>query len=1195
MLNSVYNLITNTAVYKELLHDIKEKNTISVHDIAEGQYSFLLSALDFSEKRPILLICNTDIKASKIAKKLNSLSNTLCIYLPSRDKQFSRVAASQESTWDRLTALSEVVKNEQVIICTSIEAACDIQIPPSNLKKSLKALKISDVIAPLDLVDMLIKLGYERVEMVEGKGQCSLRGDILDIFSPNKNSAVRIEFFDDEIDTIRMFDCISQRSIKSIDSYEICPANECILNPNEFENAAKRFTDALNEEAILEDENILIQTDIISQDEFGTVANLERVKGTLLEEANRLKLGYPPEHSQTWLHLLYDKWTWIGDYLNNPIIVLADPSQLQSKQESTQRTYQNNFNDSLLNGLVFNKQKDLVIGYDDFFELATKTPSTKLLLSDLQRGLGKFKPESLIKFESLGIANYQSQIKLLIKDLSNYKQNNYTCLLFAGSYARANRLKKTLDEFKLSSKFFENEIITNEINILPISINSGFAWPNYKMVFIADGDIYGSSYKKVKKKIENSEKIASYTELFIGDYVVHETYGVGVYKGIKAISRNDSTQEYLIIEYAGTDILYVPTDQFDRVQKFASSESVQPHINKLGGTEWQNKKSKVKAGLKKLAFDLLALYAERQKKTGFAYSKDTPWQREFEDDFPYELTSDQENSLKDIYADMESNRNMDRLLCGDVGYGKTEVALRAAFKAVTDNKQVAILAPTTILVQQHYQTILKRFANFPINCDTISRFKTAKEQKQTLQKLSEGKIDIIVGTHRLLAKDVEFKNLGLLIVDEEQRFGVSHKELIKNLKKNIDVLTLTATPIPRTLYMSMIGVRDMSVLEMPPEDRLTVKTYVVEHNDTLIKDAITRELNRGGQVYFLYNKVGTIDKMYERLKALVPEARICIGHGQMRETLLESTMMDFYAGTYDILLCTTIIENGLDIPEANTIIVYDADKFGLSQLYQLRGRVGRSTRQAYAYFTIRPDYMLSEVAQKRLMAIREFTEFGAGYRIALRDLEIRGAGNIFGPEQSGHLATVGFDMYLKLVEQALNEAQGKPSTPDDVETRIDIALDSYLPKSYVKTEQQRIEIYKRIAMIQDRESRMDIEEELADRYGNLPQEVENLTLIAHLRACTRQLFISLVTIRGGILQLNVDVSKVENPLLFAEAIYSVDNRLTLNQNKPYALLFYAGNISIKQAVQQIIPLLENIINFIKNKNKENKLGDTNEN
>ncbi|NMD37054.1 MAG: transcription-repair coupling factor, partial [Christensenellaceae bacterium] len=811
----------------------------------------------------------------------------------------------------------------------------------------------------------------------------------------------------------------------------ICPANECILKPEEYEIAAKKFIEAINEEAVFDDEITLTQQDILSQDEFGTLANLERVKGTLLGEAERLKSGYPPEHSQTWLHLLYNEWTWIGDYLSNPIIVLDNPAQLQAKQDSTQKVYLNNFNDALINGLVFNKQKDLVIDYDNFYNILFNSKSTKLLLSDLQRGLGKFKSDSLIKFESIGIANYQSQIKLLIKDLINYKQNNYTILLFAGSNTRANRLNKTLAEFNLSSKHFDNEIIENEINILPISINTGFVWPNNNLLFIADGDVYGSSYKKVKKKIEHSEKIASYTELFIGDYVVHETYGVGVYKGIKAISRNDSTQEYLIIEYAGSDILYVPTDQFDRVQKFASSESVKPSINKLGGTEWQNKKNKVKAGLKKLAFDLLSLYAERQKNTGFAYSKDTPWQREFEDDFPYELTPDQENSLKDIYSDMESNRNMDRLLCGDVGYGKTEVALRAAFKAITDNKQVAFLAPTTILVQQHYQTMLKRFANFPVNCDSISRFKTRKEQKQSLENLAEGKTDIIVGTHMLLAKDVQFKNLGLLIVDEEQRFGVSHKELIKNLKKNIDVLTLTATPIPRTLYMSMIGIRDMSILEMPPEDRLTVKTYVLEYNNTLIKDAIMRELNRGGQIYFVYNKVSKIHEMYEKLKYLVPEARICVAHGQMRETLLENTMMDFYSGAYDILLCTTIIENGLDIPEANTIIVYDADKFGLSQLYQLRGRVGRSSRQAYAYFTIRPDYMLSEVAQKRLMAIREFTEFGAGYRIALRDLEIRGAGNIFGPEQSGHLATVGFDMYLKMVEQALNEAQGKPSAPDD--------------------------------------------------------------------------------------------------------------------------------------------------------------------
>jgi len=657
--------------------------------------------------------------------------------------------------------------------------------------------------------------------------------------------------------------------------------------------------------------------------------------------------------------------------------------------------------------------------------------------------------------------------------------------------------------------------------------------------------------------------------------VVHDLHGVGLYKGVVQLDSDGSKRDYLLIHYAGTDKLYVPADQFDRVTKFIGAEHNVPKLNRLGGQEWERQKSKVKAGLKKLAFDLAELYAKRSKNTGYAFSHDNPWQQEFEDMFPYELTEDQQKSVAEIEADMESQRNMDRLLCGDVGYGKTEVALRAAFKAVVEGKQVAILAPTTILVQQHYNTIKKRFKGFPVNFDMLSRFRTAKEQKEIARQLKEGELDLVVGTHRLISKDVQFKDLGLLIVDEEQRFGVSHKEHIQHMKTRVDVLTLSATPIPRTLHMSMVGIRDMSILETPPEERLPVKTYVMEYSDAVIREAIRREMARGGQVYFLYNRVRSIAQMHDRIKTLVPDARIGIAHGQMKESALEDIMLDFYAGAYDVLLCTTIVESGLDVPDANTLIVFDADRFGLSQLYQIRGRVGRSNRQAYAYFTVRGGKMLSETAEQRLSAIREFTEFGAGYRIAMRDLEIRGAGDVLGPQQSGHLSTVGYDMYVKLIEQAVGEVQGIEQTPE-LDTRVELKVDAFLPESYVPQEKLRVEIYKRIAMIQDESGRLDIEEELIDRFGDVPEPVENLMRIAQLRGMTRRLGVSLLTLRADGVHMRLDEKFLPDPALLFEAVTRTDKRLKFNVGKLPELVLAQPRMDAESALHTSIYVMTKV-------------------
>ena len=718
-----------------------------------------------------------------------------------------------------------------------------------------------------------------------------------------------------------------------------------------------------------------------------------------------------------------------------------------------------------------------------------------------------------------------------------------------------------------------HQLVRGAVLVLPLSQSHGFIWPDAEAVVVSDTDIWGNGYRKTKARRNTGDKLAAFTDLQVGDYVVHEDHGVGIYQGTTRMQTGGAARDYLLIQYAGSDKLYVPVEQLSRLQKYIGNPNTPPKLNNLGGSEWQKQKGKVKEGLKELAFDLVQLYARRAQEQGHAFGPDTPWQQEFEDHFPYELTPDQAQSVAEIFADMESPRNMDRLLCGDVGYGKTEVSLRAAFKAIMDGKQVALLAPTTILAQQHYNTVVKRFSGFPVQIDVLSRFRTAKEVKDILARAEAGSIDLLVGTHRLLGKDVKFKNLGLLIVDEEQRFGVGHKEIIKNMKSQMDVLTLSATPIPRTLHMSMVGIRDMSVLETPPEERLPVQTHVVDYSDGIIRDAILRELSRGGQVYFLYNRVKSIDEFHNRLHALVPEARIGVAHGQMKENQLEDVMMDFYDGSYDVLLCTTIIESGLDVPTANTLIVFDAERFGLAQLYQLRGRVGRSNRQAYAYFTVRPDRMLSETSQQRLQAIREFTEFGSGFRIAMRDLEIRGAGNILGPEQHGHLATVGYDMYCKLMEETLLEAQGKASLAQPLETRIDLRINAYLPNDFIADEHQRMEMYKRIAGITTDGERDDIIDELLDRFGEMPEPVEALLDIAQLRSQVNRLGVSNVTWRHGEMIMRIDNRFAPDPILLLQAMKATDRRLSISQGTVNALVLKDGTIREKDMPKETVDVI----------------------
>ena len=1326
MNEGLFTAYQSLPAWKRLMERIGEGGCTALYEIAEGERPFLAAALSHATGRPVLLVAPTELIAQRQAQDIERLTGDGCAMLPARDIQFSRAAMSRDSAWQRLSVLDGLTAGRVKVLCASVDALLDRCAPRARFQSAAITLSEGGRIAPDGLMEALIRGGYERVPMVEGRGQCAMRGAIVDVFPANAADALRIEFFDDEIDSLRRFDCISQRSIARVKGARIAPATECLVA--DAQAAADRLKAALEKgvghamesaapeqaapgpdglsslddflsglDALEATEDLLAQPqgndDGARSDEAGAEARAAWKRH--LDDVDRVRAGQVIRTAPMWMNVLLDDTALVTDYLDDPIVLLDRPDQYQVRLRAAADAFSEAYEDARLRGDAFDAQKDLRFTYENLLSDLKARPA--VCLSDTVGTFGRFAPDEAIAFGSRPSMPYQSRLEPLCQDIAKWKQEGACVVLLTGGEARGRRLQTALAAQRVPASYcatLDGNLIAREVLLLPVSYTKGFVNLPAGLCVISDSDIYGTAYQRARKKQTAGERIASFTDLKAGDYVVHDLHGVGLFKGVVQLENDGARRDYLLIQYAGNDKLYVPADQFDRVTKFIGSENAAPKLNRLGGQEWERQKSKVKSGLKKLAFDLAELYARRSKETGYAFSHDNPWQREFEDLFPYELTEDQQKSvaqieadmesprnmdrllcgdvgygktevalraafkavvegkqvailapttilvqqhyntikkrfagfpvkfdmlafdLAELYArrsketgyafshdnpwqrefedlfpyeltedqqksvaqieaDMESPRNMDRLLCGDVGYGKTEVALRAAFKAVVEGKQVAILAPTTILVQQHYNTIKKRFAGFPVKFDMLSRFRTPKEQREIVRKLREGELDLVVGTHRLLNKDVQFKDLGLLIVDEEHRFGVSHKESIQHMKTRVDVLTLSATPIPRTLHMSMAGIRDMSILETPPEERLPVKTYVMEYDDNVIREAIRRELARGGQVYFLYNRVRSIEKMYDRLHQLVPEARIGIAHGQMRENALEDVMLDFYAGAYDVLLCTTIVESGLDVPEANTLIVFDADRFGLSQLYQIRGRVGRSSRQAYAYLTVRAGKLLSETADQRLSAIREFTEFGAGYRIAMRDLEIRGAGDVLGPQQSGHMSTVGYDMYLKLIEQAVSEAQGVEVTPE-LDTRVELAVDAFLPESYVPEEKLRVEIYKRIAMIQDEAGRMDIEEELIDRFGDVPEPVENLMRIAQLRGVTRRLGVSHLFLRPDGIHMRIDTRFLPDPGRLFDAVSRADERLRFSAGRTAELVLAERGLDAPAALKLAIPVMTRV-------------------
>lgn len=1084
--------------FNTLLDELKGGNTpVLVTGLTDTQRVHVAYAIKCLTGKKLIYIAQDELQAQRIAGDFAFFTDD-AMYFPSKEIIFYKTEAkSNDITGKRLSIIEKLLYGDDVVVVLSIKSLLYRLTPPERFVRTLRTLKVGDTIDLDQFVAELMSMGYERVDMIEGKGQFSVRGGIIDFFPITEEKPYRIELFDDEIDSIRIFDVISQRTETVVDKVRLFPARELMIGQEE----AKRAAGAMGKELNRQVERLKIQAPEAA----------DRLMDKISEYIERLENGINFADVDLFTNYFFPDTFTLLDYAKDAIIFLDEPDKIKQAAEAFELGFQEDFKALLQKGEVLPGQASLMITYDEVVSSIKAAPV--VIYNPFMKSLSGFSPKSFVSFTARTMHPFHYKMDMLVDELSLWKRMDYRVVLLSGDQNRGLSLCDNLAKEGIMCQYQEKTegiIQKGQIVVVPGTLSKGFEYPDIRFVVVADEEIFGTSRKKKGFVISKENRIKSFAELKPGDYVVHVNHGIGRYVGINKIQVDGVTRDYLYIQYAGADKLYVPVDQLDMVQKYIGSEDTPPKLSKLGGSEWARTKAKVKQSIKNIASELIRLYAERSAMKGFAYPEDTPWQKQFEDQFPYEETPDQLRAIEEVKADMESDKVMDRLLCGDVGYGKTEVAIRAAFKAAISGKQVAVLCPTTILAEQHYNTFSKRFEDFPIRVDMLSRFRSKERQKETIKGIKDGTVDVVIGTHRLLQKDVVFHDLGLLIIDEEQRFGVRHKERIKQLKKNVDVLTLTATPIPRTLYMSLLNIRDMSVLENPPGERFPVQTYVVEYNDALIRDAILKELSRGGQVYFVYNRVASIHNMAIYLSQLVPEASIAIAHGQMGEKQLENVMMQFYEGKYDILLCTTIIETGLDIPNVNTIIVYDADHFGLSQLYQLRGRVGRSNRLAYAYFTYRKDKVLSQEAEKRLEAIKEFTEFGAGFKLALRDLEIRGAGNILGAEQHGHMMSVGYDMYMRLMDEAIKELKGQP-VERDIEVSIDLNVNAYIDESYIPGEEQRLEMYKRIASINDKDDIMDVEDELVDRYGDVPQVTRNLISIAYIRCLARNIGIISIT------------------------------------------------------------------------------------
>lgn len=1149
-MNTIIGELGKSNKFVDLSNQIENKKSpISISGLTDVGMVELLSAINQYNKKPILLITYNEIQAKQILEIIENFEKEKAVLFPKKEiVTYDFVAESKDLPYERIETLNKIKDKKNLIVVTTIEALMQKLPPKEILFKNILEFKVGDIYNLEELKKTLVNLGYSRCEFIEGRGQFSVRGGIVDI-SINETLGVRIEFWGDEVDSIRNFNITSQRSINTLDKIKIYPAHEFVLD-NSIDEICKKITKKLVEE---------------NQEE------------TIKKDIEQIKSGNYISKIDKYFNEFYDKQSTLLEYLNdNYLIILDEISKIEARQRNILQD-----NSNLIKNLI-EKEKIIPEALENIISIdLNQLENEKSVIYFEKQDIVTNRQAEKYTFNYRQINYYKSEIENLFEDIKRWNKEQKSIYVMVSTKEKAKKLKEILEKEEIActidEKLDKTIIVKSTEKIVTITIGklpNGFENFEINQVVVSADELIEGKKKKTfaNKAYKEGEKVV-FADLEIGDYVVHKNYGIGIFIGVNTITADGTTKDYIKLKYKDDAILYVPTSQLDSIRKYVGGDAINPPINSLGSKDWIKTKEKVKKNLRAVAKELIELYAKREKAKGYAFSKDTPWQSQFENSFPYQETDDQLRCIEEVKKDMENQRPMDRLLCGDVGYGKTEVAIRAAFKAVMDHKQVAYLVPTTVLAQQQYEEFIDRMAEFPIKVDILNRFKSKKYQDEVVKKLKLGEVDIVIGTHRMLSKDVEFKDIGLLIIDEEHRFGVKAKEKIKEYKSNIDVLTMTATPIPRTMHMSIVGIRDMSVIYEPPHNRKPVQTYVLEYDQEVIKEAITKELERDGQVFYIYNRVDTIQKKADEISRLVPEAKVSYAHGRMSGNQIEEIMQDFIDKKSNVLVCTTILESGIDIANANTIIVENADRMGLAALYQIRGRVGRSDRQAYAYITYRKDKMLSEEADKRLKAIKEFTEFGSGFKIAMRDLEIRGAGSLLGEIQSGHLEQVGYDTYCNLLDEVVKELQGTEIEPD-IDIQIDLNVTSYIPDEYIEDSAQKIEIYQNIALCRKEEDIQNVVDEIIDRFGNMPAELENLLDIARIKYLAKPFSISKIASKRTAVVFTFEQSKYEIDL--QKLLKTYKNRIKFSPGIKTMITLEIGTTNERQILNDVTEFLKQL-------------------
>ena len=1150
-------------------------NEAVVYGVYEGQRTWITASLAQQlGQGNLLVLCDTQKRAKELWEDLvNLLPSCEVLYFPALEMiPYEVIAQSGELEQKRLEVLSHLVlePEKSFAVVTTMEGLSKKLLPAGDFRQGLLQLEVGQQLDQQQLKAHLVAFGYEYAEQVERPGQFSVRGGIFDIYSANYKNPLRLEFFDDEVDSIRFFETSTQCSVEKVKQAWLVPGREFFLMPQCKEAGIRRIREQYSHQI----EQLSRRKDR---------EPLERLQGKIGELLEKLQQDMYFTGLEQYQTFFYPEHASLLDYMGyQPLVVLDEANRIQEAQEYLEKERRQSFSELLLKGGVLPGQAAYFFSLEDLVQLLE--PVRHLCFSLLPKQSVFQQRDSRMALDCQNISSFFGNPQLLVEELQTWQKQNYRILILLTSEAKAKRLQQMLTDQDILCSWIAQRYQADpgQIYLAYGNISHGVRFPQSRLVIISETEVFQQQKKRVNKKFfqEDGQKITQLDDLKVGDYVVHMNHGIGRYMGIERLKVQDVERDYLIVKYSDDGKLYIPVEQFDLLQKYTVNEGVAPKVNKLGGNEWQRTKNKVKASVEKLAEGLLEIYARRKSQEGYAFSPDDQWQKEFEDAFPYVETEDQLRAIEDVKRDMMSTTVMDRLICGDVGYGKTEVAIRAAFKAVNDAKQVAVLVPTTVLAQQHYNTFLERFQPYGIRVEMLSRFSTPKQQKETIEGLRSGAVDIVVGTHKLLGKTIQFHDLGLLIVDEEQRFGVTHKEKIKSLRSQVDVLTMSATPIPRTLHMSLVGIRDMSVIETPPQDRYPIQTYIVERTPELMKDAIRRELGRGGQVYVVHNRVEDIEQLAEEIRLLVPEARILVGHGQMKEHQLEQIMMDFINYQADILVCTTIIETGLDIANANTMIVDEADKMGLAQLYQLRGRVGRSNRIAYAYLTYKKDKTLSQLAEKRLAAIREYTELGSGFKIAMRDLEIRGAGNLLGAEQHGHVAAVGFDLYCSMLDEAIRELKGE-KTGKRREVEIDLQVSAFIPEYYIRDSSVKLGFYQRIQQARAISRLHLLEDEMIDRFGDVPLETWNLLRVAELKIYCMEIGIRSLKQKGGVVNALFEPDTGMDLPKLMELVKKYKRQLTYGSDGGELVVrISAGSIDSEKCLDLIKEILLDMVSIV---------------